>query len=183
MKNNKGFSLVEILIVVAIIAIMGGFMFLSLGLLSGQDAKECANNLSTVLDKEKNYALVKSTGETDCYVEIKKETDGYYARYYVPQSAVGTGTVCISEEKLGKSSVIINGCYDDNFGDTNPAVLKRGLTSGKTLKITYDRSSGAVKEVNLDGETDINVITIDKGRKYDIYFYIATGKHMMKRTD
>ena len=176
MKNNKGFSLVELIIVVAIMAIMGGFIFMSFGLLTGQDARKCANNLSTVLDKEKNYALAKSA-EADCYVEISLTSDGYFAEYYVPKKAVGTDVVSIGKEEIGKASVMISCYYDDGSG--TPSL--KGTLSGGTLKIVYNRVSGAIKEINLNGTTDINMIRIDKGRTYEINIFTATGKHTLER--
>ena len=109
MNNNKGFSLVELIIVVAIMAVMGSFIFFSFGLLTGQDARKCANNISTVLDKEKNYALTKST-EVDCCVEISLGSDGYYATYYVPDKAVGGTPVQIEKQEIGKKSVLVSPC-------------------------------------------------------------------------
>ena len=183
MKNNKGFSLIELIVVVAIMAIMGSFIFFSFGLLTGQDARKCANNLSTVLDKEKNYALTKSA-ETDCCVEIESTADGYRAKYYVPQKAIGAGTNMMEEEEIGKPSVTIRCYYDDNFEDASVGDYKSTLAVSDILTITYDRVSGAVKEIKLNGSTEnINKIQIEKGRTYEIRLFTATGKHTMERTD
>ena len=175
MKNNKGFSLVELIIVVAIMAVMGGFIFMSFGLLTGQDARKCASNLSTVLDKEKNYALTKSA-EADCYVEISLTSDGYFAEYFVPEKAIGTAMVSIDKQQIGKASVLIS-CYG---GDGS---LKGTMTSGSKLKIVYNRVSGALKEVSINGTSDIEMIRIDKGRTYEIELFTATGKHTLERTN
>lgn len=52
MKENRGFSLVELLVVVAIMGIMIGFVFIGLPLLNGQHARKCANNMSAALGKK-----------------------------------------------------------------------------------------------------------------------------------
>lgn len=182
MKNNKGFSLIELIVVVAIMAIMGSFIFISFGLLSGQDARECASNLSAALDKEKNYALARS-GEADCYVEIERTSDNYLAKYYVPKRAIETDMVKIEEESLGEQSVIIS-CYkDDDFEDGNVGTFKGAVTGGNRLRIKYNRINGEIKEIQLGSESDINVIQIEKGRTYVIKLYTATGKHTLERTD
>lgn len=181
MKNNKGFSLIELIVVVAIMAVMTGFIFISFGLLTGQDARKCANNLSTVLDKEKNYALTKSA-EADCYVEITWNSDGYYAEYFIPKKAVGTDMISLERELVGKNSVLVS-CYkDSDFEDASPGSYEGAVTSGNKLVIKYNRVSGAIKEAKLNG-ADINMIRVDRGKTYDIKIYEATGKHTLEQTN
>ncbi len=180
MKNNKGFSLIELIVTVAVIALMGSFVFLTIGMMTGQDARECANNISSVLDKEKNYALAKSA-EVDCYVDIKLESDGYYAEYYVPQKAVGTGTVLSERQEIGKGSVLVT-CYSNSGG--SPTLIGT-MATGDRLRLAYDRVSGAFKVASLNGTTgvDFDTIQINKGRTYRIELYSATGKHTLSRSN
>jgi len=41
-KNNKGFSLIELIVVIAIMSIMVGFLVVSLSTVFGTKARECA---------------------------------------------------------------------------------------------------------------------------------------------
>ena len=183
MKDNKGLSLIELIVVIAIMAVMGGFIFISFGLLTGQDARECASNLSTALDKEKNYALTRS-GETDCFVEIKHEADGYFADYQVPTKAIQPDCptfFSIEKENIGHPTVNVACYYDDGGG--SPTFVG-SLNDGDVLQITYNRVTGAIEEIKLNDEAKtINLIKIDKGREYEIVLYTATGKHTLERTD
>lgn len=190
MKDNKGFSLVELIIVVAIMAILLGMVFYSFSLMVGQYARECANNTSAVLDKEKNYALAKSA-TVDCYVEIvKRENDGYYARYYVPKSAITQNEWVLEEEqKLGKHKVEMTFTLE-NTGDVT-------LDADTSVKIVFNRSSGAFKGAVVDDGSDGDAgslpdmsapgiekctkITIIHGRTYEIQLYPSTGKHVLSR--
>lgn len=184
MKDNKGLSLIELIVVIAIMAVMGGFIFISFGLLTGQDARECASNLSTALDKEKNYALTRS-GETDCYVEITHTAEGYLADYQVPAKAIQPDCptfFSIEKENIGHPTVNVACYYDDGGG--SPTFVDDLNDNNDVLRITYNRVTGAVKEIKLNGDAKtINLIKIDKGREYEIVLYTATGKHTLERTD
>lgn len=210
MKDNKGFSLVELVIVLAIMAVLGGAIFYSYTLMTGQYARECANSLSTALDKEKNYALTRSAS-VDCYMEIVKDGNNYVARYYVPQSAIADGTdynmdgadwLLAEELKIGKSRVDIS--YQIGGG----SIIT--LDDDTSVKFVYNRISGAMKaivesdatepaaagglrrgRIPLSTEADYSsvhtlngdevTITLLNGRKYEIKLYTATGKHVLSR--
>ena len=208
MKEDKGFSLVELVIVVAIMAVMGGFFFLGFGLLSGQHARECANDLSAALSKEKNYALTRSA-MIDCYMELVCESGAYYVRYYQPKNAIVRGSnivrgekdaeesdwVLAEEEKIGKSVTVR---YHINEHDEEGIKIEEG----KSLKFVFDRISGAYKmfltsdgatigvltnsDGTIDGGTKVDCakmkITIESSRVYEITIYGATGKHELTRT-
>lgn len=193
MKNNKGYSLVEIVIVIAIMAVMGAFIFIGVGLLTGQNARECASNISAALGKEKNYSLTRSA-TIDCYMELILEDDGYYIRYYQPENAVVTGRdpsgavkqddwVLAEEEKIGKKSVKIQCMLDDGSSLFD---AEDGFSEGDSVRIVFDRISGAFKSIVVSGTdyTDtFNHFEIDSGRTYEIQVYRETGKHVVTRTD
>lgn len=194
--DNRGFSLVELVIVVAIMAVMGAFFFLGNALLAGQYTRECASDISAALSKEKNYALTKSA-TIDCYMELTYDTDGFYVRYYQPKNAIATGKdpdsgsyqgddwVLAEEEKVGKRNVRVVCTMEDGSTVT--------IGTGHSVKFIYDRISGAFKRaVTSDGSTQgiesdgtmfCTGIRIDGGRTYDITIYSATGKHVLTRVD
>ena len=197
MKDDKGFSLVELIIVIAIMSIILGIVFYSFSLMVGQYARECANNTSAALDKEKNYALAKSA-TVDCYVEIVfREKDGYYARYYVPGSAITkTDWVLDEEQKLGKHNVSMEFTIENASAGTTRNVT---LDANTSVKIIYNRSSGAFKGAVIadgsDGDTgslpNMSVLDSEKctaiqivhGRTYEIKLYPSTGKHVLSRVN
>jgi len=195
-KDNKGFSLVELVIVVAIMAVMLSFMFYSFSLLTGQDARECANNLTTALGKEKTYALAKSA-TADCYMEIIQDTDGkYYVKYYIPKNALDLEWVLLDSQKLGKGSVDVK-C---SIKDTGGSESEWKIQSGQSLIIVFDRISGKFKRfIPSDGteagavskmkdttgayDKECTKIVVDRGRTYELELYSATGKYVLTRTD
>lgn len=189
MKENKGFSLVELLIVVAILGIMMGFVFIELPLLTGQHAKKCANNMSAALGKEKNYALARS-GTADCYMEFLLDSGGYHVKYYIPKNAVVPGNdpadwVLAEEEEIGSAQVDVT-CELRNGTSFS-------ITTGQSVKLVYDRASGACKDSFMGDGSAVGVIgtgvspctkiTFDKGKKYEITLHPDTGKHVLERVN
>ena len=189
MKDNRGFSLVELLVVVAIMGVMSGFIFIGLPLLTGQNARECANNMSAALGREKNYALTRS-GTADCYMELMLDSDGYRVKYYIPQNAVVEGHsesdwVLAEEQKIGSGQVNVTCSFRDGSSVD--------ITSGQSVKFVYNRASGAFKQaVQSDGSTLGIVgggseyctgVTFDRGKKYEITLYPETGKHVLSRVN
>ena len=199
MKDNKGFSLVELIIVIAIMAAIAGAIFYSYMLLIGQYPRECANNLSTSMDKAKNYALVRSAS-VDCYMELVKNNKGYSVKYYVPKNAKATGHDVDSgafqpddwelaeELNIGKKMVHIKCEY---YQGSSKAGYDE-ITDSNSVKLVYNRISGALKGIGDTGSSDHGldtidesytdvVITISYGRDYEIHLYTATGKHVLSR--
>lgn len=178
MKDDKGFSLIELIVTMTIVVILVGFVGVSLGLLSGQSAKECANNISGALDKEKIYALSKSATADAC-VEIRQEGNSWFAVYYVPKNAIDTDVVEAERQKLGKAEVAISCTFAD--GSVLP------LSPGQSVRISFNRVNGSYKEARAEGtvsKTDfLNKITIEKNRKYELELYSATGKHVLTRVN
>lgn len=178
MRDEKGFSLIELIVVVALMALLMTGVFIGLGAMTGMHAKECANNLDTALDQAKNYALTKSGG-LDAYMELSKETDGYYVTFYVPDKPVvkpgeTASYLQIERKKIGRASVDIS-CEFKSAG-------RIMLNEGSAVRFYYDRVSGAFKETQSGGISDFcEEIIIDKHRKYKITLVPATGKHTLKR--
>lgn len=187
MRDNKGFSLIELVVVVALMAVVTGFLAYSFSLVTGQESKQCANNLSTALDRAKNYALTRS-GSSDAYMELLKEPGGgYIVQFYVPAKAwqknAATGTadyVMQDSQEVGKSAVQITCLFQDG--------TIFSISESSHLRIYYDRISGAFKKaVWVDGGTETEgscrSITIERGKKFELTLIEATGKHSLERVD
>lgn len=188
MRDDKGFSLVELVVVIAIMAVMGGVLIYSFSLVTGQEARQCASNLSTALNKAKNVALTKS-GSSDAFMELSRETDGgYVVQYFVPASPVDDGAdpavsgsyIQLDKETVGKKNVEIT-CYLQGGSSFT-------ISETSHLRIYYDRISGAFKEaVWVNGgmltKEYCEKITIKRGKLYQVTIVNATGKHSVERVN
>lgn len=184
MSENKGYSLIELIVVIAILAVLGGVVVYSVSMLTGQEARECANNLSTALDKEKNYALTKSA-TADCYMELEKRDSGLYAVYYVPKNAIvkadeADAYIKAEEQKIGKKSVILEVLFE---GD---APVDATVISGtQSVRIYYNRADGSFKKAAAVGAVSktgyCKKMIVTRGKTYELELFKDTGIHKLSR--
>ena len=66
-KNNKGFSLVELIVIIAIMAVLTTSIITYIGMIGTAEAKRCANGLSTGLSQTKVCAMSRSKASMIVY--------------------------------------------------------------------------------------------------------------------
>ena len=179
-KNDKGFSLIELVVVIAIMAILVGLIVVSLSTVFGTKALECAEKVSAKIDSVK-------TGSVSLYnetMELKYDTDGYYTECGVFTIDKNANSVAASDpeiRKVGAKNIVVK-AYTTNGAEYNVA--------SNYITISFDRSSGAFApaQVNgavvMDGTTPLyfDKITFSAGnRTYTLQMVPETGKHSITR--
>jgi len=204
-NNNKGFSLIELIVVVAIMSLMIGIISLSMSLLFGAEAKSGIQKLSAQLDEVKTGSMSRYTEDlTFIYVADPTSYDwadkeGYYVVKQLKTMKKDTTTGMPGEVGLGvehryicKDNVTVTFNYDDGTGTiaTYP-VAADGATS---FTIRYDRTTGLYDDVtvgatlmtdgtidssvaSIDGSTPSSITMINGAKTYEIDFIKETGKH------
>lgn len=170
-KDNKGYSLVELIIVIAIMALFAGTTLFSVVMIFSASAKACANDIKEALAENKVTAMGKSEAKVEIYRDaaddcvyvvqwIKKGDD------WEPKRTDGAGNPV--PEKLGNSRVYV--AYVPKGG------AETELTSGSSLQICYDRSNGSFSDKS-DGCTLCEKIYVKGGsRFYELTLIELTGK-------
>jgi type II secretion system protein H len=87
-RTRRGFTLTELLIVIALIGLLFGLVFMKLdNLVPGQRLKADARELASHLDQARNYAIVSGK-----QVKFAYDIDNRAYRYYVPFELSDDGT-------------------------------------------------------------------------------------------
>lgn len=172
-KRNKGFTLIEIVVVIAIIAVLSSVIIISLNPMQATAAKQAASHVEQSLLTAKQYAMTRSNSGT--YLDMYEDADGrFLADWYVDGSQAGN-TETLSGRKVSVSCTA---------GKDAPVEL----TAGTHWYVTFDKGSGACRmfgttQPDASGtattlsSTDQRIITIKAGgREYRIEVSGVTGR-------
>ncbi len=143
-RNNKngGFSLVELIIVVAIMAIVVGVMGLSVGTLTGRKTAKCADEIVSTLERTRVLTLGKEQNQVEFLLMQDSSTGEYHAQIYQ------SGTK-VTDRIVGKEPITIQVYFDDDSTPYNLSKLKGTLPYASTspgLHLVFNRASGAFEE-------------------------------------
>ena len=158
--NNKGFSLVELLIVIGIIAIVCSATFFGFGYLSMADCNKCANRINSGLSTVKS----KTMAEVD---QVNMFVYRYDDDYYIKYDKADTITKDSDAEKIGNGQIAIT--IHSASGATT--VLQNG---SDPVKVSISRKDGSYKE----GPQLFEVSAGDL--KKSVYLVTDTGKHFVE---
>lgn len=134
-KKNKGFTLVEMVIAVAIFAILLGMITPSLNSVLGFRVQRATNSIASALDKTRREAMSRLVGE----MKLEYRSDGYYITYYLDRGKEGAESSRIrndDSEKIAPAGTRIS--YTDSTGQTY------NLWEGdrNSIILTYNRATG-----------------------------------------
>ena len=146
--NNQGISIVEIVIVVAIMAIIGGAVLLSTTVATDKQVSSCAEKIASSLEQTRNLVMGKSNG----FIEIYQDAGDYvYVQIHVDGNTYG------DEVSVGHPALELHMFYS---GGTDEILTVRGSTN--PVKIYFSRSNGSVR---TDMGDQVSRIEITNGRR------------------
>jgi len=184
-KNNKGLSLVELIVVIAIMAVVIGIGALSFSLMFGTQAKSCAQKVSGMLNETKTGCMSRYDETMTLRYRLAGSdpaitSAGYYTENELftinkDAAAVTTGS---EFRKMGGSRVVITVYMADGSSFE--------LGQNNSVTMSFDRASGAFDEATFvvggsAGSGYVDKITFQSGlRTYTISMVQETGKHTLQ---
>ena len=131
-KNNKGFSLVELVVIIAIMAVLTTAIVSYIGMVGTAQAKKCANGIVSGFSQTKVCAMSRSNANMVIY----SNEDGVFLK-----TVQGTTDRI---EKIGNKGTVVEYRTVRNSDVFSPI----GSTADTGVKIEFDRASGACKKVS-----------------------------------
>ncbi len=176
-KNNQGYTIVELIVVMAIIAVLISVISYSIGLVFRNQSREAASDFNAMLVAAKIATLsgefhTNADGDIEApelFLEYRATQDSYYGELYTVSDSQA-----LQSEELGDGELAISYTTTSSVGVTGVTVP---ITT--TINFVYDRETGALVEFNFAPTTDIQSIILDFGAGYTITIYTATGYQEM----
>ena len=151
----------EVMVVVAILAVLGGVGIWGVGAMTGKPAQQCAQKIMYSLERHRMTAMGKVSAKYELYEKDRK----VYLKEYVGNDPEHPENLSVTQDKeIGAVGVEV----------------KYKLGSGDELKdlpltLEFDRSSGSFK-TQAGGGYCTRIIVSRGGRDYEVALVPLTGK-------
>lgn len=130
-RDNRGTSIVELLVIMAILAILVGMVANLFGYLNGKQAKQCAYKLEAALSEIRMETMSKSDGEKESVYFVLENNDGQI----LAKNKIKENT---SSDMIGEKVII-------TVKDAAGATIGE-LSDGNAVIIYFNRATGALLE-------------------------------------
>jgi prepilin-type N-terminal cleavage/methylation domain-containing protein len=174
-KNNKGFSYVEMLMVLAIMAIMIGLVTISVGLIGRTTVSRVCDKVESLCNKARTQALTK--GSSQGYLNMVQLNGNVYA--YVGEMVADDNAAYIREhgEKICSSDYEI-------ITNVSGASTGVGTSDGQIHRIMFKQSTGGIGYGGIGHQAVIIVKKKNSNKTESFSIYSQTGKILdRKRTN
>ena len=162
-NDNSGFTLVELLVVLAIISILTGMAVLSFSVVGNADVNKAARNYSSILSKARTESMAKGTDAGQ--LNLIYENNRLY--YWIGTEDASTAV----KEEVCSSMIDVSLAYDAN-GIPSAA----DFVSGQIYTIRFS-TSGMVEPMDPSSNTFLSKVVFSRGNRTVETVLYLTGKN------
>lgn len=155
--DNSGTSIVELLAVIAIMAVLLGTATNIIGYLSGKQARQCAYKMDAILSETRMETMGKSTGEKDCvYLTIKNNDGKIYALQQIKDvqnsTLIGENVKIVATDIKGSEMELANGTSFNVYFNRSTGALYDEVGNYCKMRITQGRVTYVVSVIPTTGK-------------------------------
>lgn len=161
-KNQRGYTLVELIVVIALMGVVVSVGLLSYSLVTGRNIKNCTAELESYLGKTKIQAMSRETAT----LRIFAASDGIYVNLSTEARDV----------RIGKRGLTVT--YETRQGGATQTYTLN-TDGSNALTLSFDRSSGAFQPL-VDGSECSRIILTDGTRTMRLVLVPETGKYYIE---
>lgn len=159
--GNRGITLVELLVVVAILSVVVGGTGISIALAYSRDAEKCAKSINAAIENTRMLSMSQK-GTFEMTLDMEQNT------------------ITINNTVKNDDGTSAESEYSSENLQNRVKIYVPGDDSIKSIKVRFDKSSGKVVEMTGDTDDD-GVLTItsenNNGKKASVVLVKNTGKH------
>lgn len=132
--NNRGFSLVELIVTIGIVSFLIAGFFIGFAILNNKSVEECSKKIQSKMENNRTTTMGKLNSNLKFYV-----SDG---KIKVDETIDGNTSTSV----VGDSSVSVTYDLKNGTDERNDVSL-----ASEPLIVSFDRASGSLKETDADG--------------------------------
>ncbi|MDD3173932.1 MAG: prepilin-type N-terminal cleavage/methylation domain-containing protein [Herbinix sp.] len=176
MRNNQGFTLIELIVVIIIIGILAGGAAMGIHSLDSGNAQSSVKRINALID----YVQVQNMSkDKSYYLVIEEESGAYVAK--VQYDVAGTRKDILTEKlKLKNGNITYyNKLSADPAESEITYTIDSEVSPAVSLEISFVKDSGAL-QIGSDGRYVKRIVVNAANRTFTIYLVAATGKHYIE---
>ena len=156
--RNKGYTLVELIVVVMIVAILSGITVTSALAIRSADVDAAANQLVSMVSTARSYGTSKANGSI--WFELKQETSGaYYGYVYQGDPSNPATAEVVASEKIGGKTLTFT--MKENSGGASTSTQ---ISATQAAEMHFIKGTGGINEyytdIEIAGSKTVNVVMI-----------------------